>query len=85
MLGNDCLFFVPELFSVLSFAFAPVFWVSPSSSCLFVTKKKVVFLCSYSSFIASSLRVFNPVIVDCFIFKLLKQSAGFVSSAVQSP
>ena len=33
--------------------------------------------------IVSSLRVFNPVLVDCFVFELLKQSPGFIPSAVQ--
>lgn len=32
---------------------------------------------SYTSFIVSILRVFNPFLVDCFVFKSLKQSPGF--------
>lgn len=70
--------FCARAFSLLILLLLLCFWVFPSSSCLPQRKKKCFFMFSYSSFIVSILRVFNPFLVDCFVFKSLKQSPGFI-------
>lgn len=82
MLGNDCL--LCQSFCVLIFASAPGFLGLPLLL-LFTTKKNkcFFFMFSYSSFIVSVLRVFNPFLVDCVVFKSLKQSPSFIPSALK--